>query len=70
MEFLTPTEALTYSNLDLNEAVESVECVAVNCEIAGIAAQIANRETQLAFIRYRQAQNKLAQAIQKLNRNP
>jgi hypothetical protein len=66
MEFLIPIEALIYSNLDLNEAVESVECA---CEITGIAARIADRETRLALIRHRQAQNKLAQAIQRLNHN-
>jgi hypothetical protein len=69
MEFLTPIEILTYNNLDLNEAVESVECAAVNCEITGITARIAKRETRLALIRHRQSKNRLAQAIQKLNHN-
>ena len=64
MESLTPIEALIYSNLDLNEAVETAEHAAVNCQVAGITAQIAKRETRLALIRYHQAQNKLAQVAQ------
>lgn len=56
MERFTPLETLSFAAIELTETLETVEREAVRCEITAIAAQIAQRETRLALIRYRRSQ--------------
>ncbi|NJL20115.1 MAG: hypothetical protein HC895_03625 [Leptolyngbyaceae cyanobacterium SM1_3_5] len=56
MERFTPIETLSFAAIALAETVETVEREAVRCEITAIEAQIAQRETRLALIRYRRSQ--------------
>jgi hypothetical protein len=63
MELLTPTEAILYRNLHLNEAVEATEQRAVSCALTAFAAQLTARHTRLALIRYQKAQLTLALAL-------
>ena len=56
MERFTPTETLSYTAIDLANAVETVEQTAMRCEMAALEAVIAQRETRLALIRYQRAQ--------------
>jgi hypothetical protein len=66
MEILTPLEALTYSNLELNQTIENSEHAAVKNEIAAITAQICTRKTRLTMIRYQKSCLKTRRAILKL----
>ncbi len=70
MELSTPTESLRYAALDLERAVLKIDQTAIACDINAIRLRVAQQETRLTLIRYHQAQNKLAQAVQEINQTP
>lgn len=67
MALLTPDESLMYAALAFESAVLQTEQSAIVADVRAIELRVAHRETRLAMIRCLQAQNQLAQAIQKLS---
>jgi hypothetical protein len=64
MELFTLDELLRFAALELERTVLKTEQLAIDCELACVGSQVEQQEVQLAIIRYRQAQNQTAQAVQ------